>query len=360
MWWVAQRLRRVEAKHATVVLEVPSPKMASPTAVPGVSRSSPQSSPPRVDPQPRKDQPSFRLLRMTEAPVRDVVLFENGGDPLDPRMAEHPPIRDRISVGGGVYIDRLPADLNRKIKSASAFRGHHWNVNMNNLPTFYSFVRNVDNSDKQWDQSEALQLAVGLSRLCHPTSIGLEYAVRVYAPGIRHASDYVIEHSLIAGHGNQAFIPDGHGRNWLTPADVADLPALQAAFPQAPSRIKRAAWFFEYAARTEHVPIRLTLVAAGIEAVVHVERYRSTRQFVVGATGLARDCGLGYTEAQATDAYDQRSRHAHGASIRATAAPPVLIDLENVLRSALRRAILDASYGQIFNDDVAIRARFPL
>src|SRR5947208_332397 len=111
---------------------------------------------------------------MAEPPVRDVVLFENGGDPFDPRMAEEPPIRDRLPIGGGVYIERLPADLNRKIKSASAFRGHHWDLNMSTLPTFYAFVRDVDNPDERWDQSEALQISVALSRLCHPTSIGLE------------------------------------------------------------------------------------------------------------------------------------------------------------------------------------------
>jgi hypothetical protein len=296
---------------------------------------------------------------MAEPPVRDVVLFENGGNPFDPRMTEQPPIRDRITVGDGIYIERLPEDLNRKIKSASAFRGHHWHLDMGALPTFYAFVRDIENPDDPWDESMALQIAVGLSRLCHPTSIGLEFAVRVYAPGTRHLDDYQIEHSLIAGHGNQAFIPDPNGRNWLTPTDVSNLSRLQAALPGAPDRIRRAAWFGEYAARTEHVPIRLTLAAAGIEALVHVERIQSTRQFVVGATGLARDCGIAYTEAQATDAYDQRSRYAHGASVRAAAAP-VLIELEDVLRHALVRALLDTPYGQIFNDDADIRARFPL
>jgi hypothetical protein len=107
------------------------------------------------------------------------------------------------------------------------------------------------------------------------------------------------------------------------------------------------------------VPIRLSLAAAGIEALVHVERHRSTRQFVVGATGLARDCGIAYTEAEAVDAYDQRSRYAHGASVRAAAAP-VLIALEDILRRALVRAMLDVSYSQMFNTDAAIRGRFPL
>jgi hypothetical protein len=292
-----------------------------------------------------------------EPNVRDVILFDRTGDPFDPRLDAAPPIRDRIDLGAGVYIERLPEPLNRRIKSACAFRGYNWEIQMDAIPTLYAFVRDTRDADA-WDAGEQLQIALALSRLCNPTSMALEYAARVLAPGVRQA-DYVIEPALIAGHGNQAFIPDPAGRNWLTPDDVRDLPALIAAFLGAPERIRRAGWFHEYAARTEHVPVRLTLAVTGIEALVHVDRERSTRQFVVGATGLSNDCGLAFTDAQATDAYDQRSRYAHGQTVRA-APPQVLIDLEEVLRAAIKRALLDAAYSAVFADDAAIRARFPL
>jgi hypothetical protein len=229
---------------------------------------------------------------------------------------------------------------------------------MDTLPTLYAFVRETTDTGR-WDEGEQLQVAAGLSRLCNPTSIRLEYAARVYAPGVRHRTDYQIQPALIAGHGNQAFIPDPTGRNWLTANDVRDLPALAASFSNAPDRVRRAAWFHEYAARVEHVPVRLTLAASGIEALVHVERIRSTRQFVAGATGLAIDCGLTFTEAQAADAYDQRSRYAHGATVRA-APPQIMIDLETVLRAAIRRALLDPTYGAVFGSDASVRARLPL
>ena len=293
-----------------------------------------------------------------EPPIRDVVLFENSGDPFDPRTNDHPPIRERVEVGGGVYIERLPAELNRKIKGACAFRGHNWEIHMDTLPTLYAFIRETNDTDR-CDEGEQLQVAVAISRLCNPTSIALEFAARVYAPGVRHQTDYVVQPALIAGHGNQAFMPDPNGRNWLTRDDVGGLPALIAAFGGAPDRIRRAAWFHEYAARTEHVPVRLTLVATGIEALVHLETVRSTRQFVVGATGLASDCGLTFTATQASDAYDQRSRCAHGATVLA-APPPVLIELEAVLRAALRRALLDPAYAGVFLSDANIRTRFPL
>lgn len=293
-----------------------------------------------------------------EPPVRDVVLFESGTAASDPRWAASPPIRARVDLGNSVYIERLPDNINRLVKSACAFRGHNWHIEMGALPTLYAFVRDAPAGDR-WDGDQSLQIAVALSRLCHPTSIGLEFAARVFAPGERHTTDYVVEPSLIAGHGNQAFIPDPDSRNWLSPADVADLPVMIDAFGSAPDRVQRAAWFHEYASRTEHVPVRLTLAVTGIEALVHVERQRSTRQFVAGACGLALDAGLTFSEADATSAYDQRSRSAHGATVLAEASP-LLISVETILRAAIKRALVDPEYASTFGEDANIRTRFPL
>jgi hypothetical protein len=291
-----------------------------------------------------------------EPSVRDVVLFESDRAAVDPRWISHPPIRTRIDLGGGVCIQPLPGELSRFVKSACAFRGHNWRIVMHTLPTPYAFVRDLPDGDR-WDADQQLQVAIALSRLCNPTSIGLEFAARVYAPGIRHPTEYLVEPSLIAGHGNQAFIPDSAGRNWLTTEDVVDLPAMIAAFATVPERVRRAAWFHEYASRIEHVPVRFALTVTGIEALVHVERWRSTRQFVSGACGLAKDVGLPFTDADATSAYDQRSRYAHGATVHA-AAPALLISVEAVLRAALKRTLLDPEYGAVFAEDARIRERF--
>lgn len=293
-----------------------------------------------------------------EPSIRDVVLFESATAPYDARWSKAPPIRARFDLGNGVYIERLQAALNRLVKSACAFRGHNWHIEMNALATLYAFVKDAPAGDS-WDADQALQIAVALSRLCHPTSVGLEFAARVFAPGARHATDYVVEPSLIAGHGNQAFIPDPASRNWLSPADISNLPAMISAFHIAPDRVQRAAWFHEYASRTEHVPVRLTLAVTGIEALVHVERHRSTRQFVIGACGLAADAGLTFSETDAANAYDQRSRSAHGSTIQA-AASPLLISVEAILRAALKRALIDAGYASVFGADASIRNRFPL
>ena len=55
----------------------------------------------------------------------------------------------------------------------------------------------------------------------------------------------------------------------------------------------------------------------------------------------------------------RRSRYAHGQTVRA-APPQVLVDVEAVLRAALKRTLLDPAYAGIFATDAGIRAKFPL
>ncbi len=157
-----------------------------------------------------------------EPPIRDVALFE-GHDPHDRRFQHDPPIRNRVNIGPNIYIEGLPNHINRKIRDACAFRGYNWEIHMHALPVLYAFVRETDDTNG-WDQDQPLQIAIALSRLCHPTSIALEFAARVYAPGVSRPDDYVVAPALVAGHGNQAFIPDPNGRNWLTTDDVVRLP----------------------------------------------------------------------------------------------------------------------------------------
>ena len=294
-------------------------------------------------------------MPMSEPPIRDVVLFEHYVDRTN-LPAEDRPIDTRIDLGSALYIDRLPGEINRITKSACLCRGHNWSLT-SALPTLYAFVMDTEDPDK-WDALQRLQTAVALSRICHPTSIGLEWSAKVFARGVRQA-DFVIVPSLIDGHGSHAFVSDTSRRNWLTPHDVATLPRLIESLPAAPERVARALWFHEYCARTEHIPIRCALAVTALEALVHVERVRSTRQFVAGVLGMASDCGIPFSQEKAADVYDHRSRYAHGVSVL-TDAVPLLNDLETLLRAVLHKLLMDPAYGDIFRSDDSIRRKFPL
>jgi hypothetical protein len=73
---------------------------------------------------------------------------------------------------------------------------------------------------------------------------------------------------------------DPNSRNWLTVDDVADLPAMTDAFASVPERVRRAAWFHEYAARTEHVPVRLPPRCRRNRGACSSREEVSTKQFV--------------------------------------------------------------------------------
>lgn len=130
-----------------------------------------------------------------------------------------------------------------------------------------------------------------------------------------------------------------------------------------PPRVHNALWHHEYAVRTYYLDYRWTLVCTGLEALVHTDRGRSTTQFKRRVPQLASELGISISEADADEAYDSRSRLAHGDSFLVTGASQrpstsqlQLYDrLEDTLRKALLRSMRDKSFGDIFRDDNRIR-----
>jgi hypothetical protein len=111
---------------------------------------------------------------------------------------------------------------------------------------------------------------------------------------------------------------------------------------------------------------RWSFICTGLEALLHTDRGRSTAQFVRRVPALASEVGITITEAQAEEAYDVRSRLAHGLSLLASGpgAPPAsqvkLHDLiEDILRLAVLKSMRDAAFADIFRDENSIRSRYP-
>jgi hypothetical protein len=276
---------------------------------------------------------------------------------------EHPSsgpiaVSDRVELEGDIFVERLDRDLMRTAKRACLFSGHNWDPS-EQAGCLYAFAKEVPR-DRRWDEDGYLTEAIALSRLCHPTSIALEYSATVTF-GARGQIHQVIP-AAHQGHGAQAFVADTTLRNWLTPTDLVDLPDLMRALRTVPrpGRVANAIWLYEYAARTEEISVRWTLTVTAIEALCHVERNRSTSQFVVGVLGLAQRLELPWTEDEARTVYSDRSAFAHGATVQNTAAPGLLIRAEALIRAASKRALLDPAFAALFSDPVTVRAAFPL
>lgn len=166
----------------------------------------------------------------------------------------------------------------------------------------------------------------------------------------------------------EVFLSPQRSRNWLVEADARVLSELVPRLPMPlPERIHAAFWHHEYAARTYYINARWTFICTGLEALLHTDRGRSTAQFVQRLPALASELGITMTKTQADEAYDVRSRLAHGLSLLSTGpgGPPVaqaqLYDcIEDVLRFAVLQCMRDSAFANIFRSEDLIRSHWPL
>lgn len=204
---------------------------------------------------------------------------------------------------------------------------------------------------------------MALLRLAHPTSIFFRYAAR-----IRYAADGQVEPvvpGLVTGHGANAFVAGQNHRDWLVEDDLKKLKNLvgHLAPNNLPPRVRRAFWYHEFAARTEYVDVRWTLVSTALEALVHTDREQSTKQFKKRVPQLAAEVGLrSFTGGGAETAYDRRSSLAHRQGLASFSGPDRQLydQIESILHEALKRAVLDPTFAGVFTNETAIRKRWPL
>ena len=290
----------------------------------------------------------------------------NPAIPISPLRSVGPsPIENQICLYNDIHIGKCSEELWTQVFAACRPAGFSHSP----CPQFgqrYAFWnRNpAEPSGYDWDSDHSLQTAVALSRLVHPTSIGLEYSARVKL----HSTGQVKE--IIPGPVNgplaQAYVADTATHNWLTEADAKALRQLLGSFyavsADLPPRLRRALWNHEYAAVLSWMEVRWTVVATALEALIHTDRERSTKQFVNRVTALATRVGVDFSHRDAEQAYDYRSSLAHGDGIGDS--DDAVIDLycrmEAVLRASIRAALEDITFRDIFRDKEQIRGQFPL
>lgn len=289
----------------------------------------------------------------------DVVVYTTSSA-LDPNRK---PIGKRIDLANDLYIDILPTDFEQKIFKACKPKGYCFDPTLL-FSQMYSFVRkNPPNGDDlKWDEDRRLQLCIALSRLIHPTSISTEYAARMFLTSESNIKKIVP--GPVSGHSSKAFVVDTN-LDCLTEIDVQNLKQLIEAFEKKPLEdpLARAMWYHEYAARSYEIDLRWTLVATGIEAIVHTDCYKSTRQFVERIQKLSIAVGAGnITKDQAGKMYEFRSSLAHGQGLGGIT--PEMKELykkmEDILRLTIKKSILQASFRDLLSDPDKIRKKWPV
>jgi hypothetical protein len=131
-------------------------------------------------------------------------------------------------------------------------------------------------------------------------------------------------------------------------------------------RVHRAFWNLEQAMRAYYLDLQWNLVVSGLEALIIVEDNNVGRQFIRRVGKLAADFGTALSEDELRKAYKLRSELAHAKGflydLHAVLPPsehePLYAKLESLLRAAVRRSLLDESFGQNFADRAAVRNRW--
>jgi hypothetical protein len=150
-----------------------------------------------------------------------------------------------------------------------------------------------------------------------------------------------------------------------------------------PPRVARALWRADYMPKFRWADLALSFVVSGLEALLTVEQTRFTRNFKRRAAALAEELGVkGIDQAFAERMYKGRSEWVHGTRVSLFAPPgPEGIEdphpsgpesgedlsrldevalLQALLRTAIRRCIEDPDIRAVFEDDAAIRERWPV
>jgi hypothetical protein len=269
----------------------------------------------------------------------------------------YPPV-EHFQLADDISIVQLPHEITEQVMDCLEARVFGWPKPFRQSPQLYTFVRthNVDVSIWDWkpDQDQKLEQCVALSRLVHPTSIPLSLHAKIKTD----SDGKLLELIPLETKPRGAWVADREGRDWLTEEDAKNLEDLVSHPPlSVPSRISRALWYFEMAARSYFADVRWTLISTGLETLIHTERGRSTHQFKTRSAKLAAYFGMtAFTVDTALSFYDLRSQLSHGQGLGTLS--PKEHDLyrlaEDVLRGILLRSIKDKSLSLTFADNAAI------
>jgi hypothetical protein len=306
-------------------------------------------------------------LPLPKKQLRDVVIHTNTGIfGNDVALEKFPPVSKPVRLSDQIWIGPIEADIAKAVMDSCETKGLGIIAPIRQFAQLYSFIRELPaNSDiYEWDSDNQLTTSIALSRLIHPTSVGLAYAARIaYGPnGLT-----MVHPAQIRGIGINAFMSSSRTRDWITEHEAERLGKLLSPYPSSlPQRILNALWYHEYAARTYYLDHRWTFVCTALEALIHTDRGGSTMQFKKRVSKLASELGVTLSENEADRAYDLRSGLAHGTSFLSTStsrgATSDQIDwydrLEDTLRLAILRAMQDRRFADVFMDDDQIRVKW--
>jgi hypothetical protein len=282
----------------------------------------------------------------------------------------HPPVDSpAVELAEGLTLGELGNELVELVMNAGEFRGHFHYTTHGRPGCRYAYVLEQPLSEVhqgRWDHDELIRLALALSRLVRDNSDSGEYAARITE--YENGELRVIPQDCMELRHVYRMLEE---RDWLDTSEAQALGELIAAFRSAgelPKRLRQAFWKAEKISWERYLDVVLPVLAAALEGMLSTSPEQVTKQFVTRVPLLANELGIaGVSKRFCRDMYKARSQGAHGGDIdllqpgaqRAEAVRKVAL-LQTVLRAAVRRGIADPEFRAVFEDDEAIRKRWPV
>lgn len=269
----------------------------------------------------------------------------------------------RIDLTSDIWIERLDTDLAKNVQTACEPADFNFNKDPDDRH-LYAFVSTIpDYEPSQYAGMTTLLGMIGLSRLVKPTSTGMRYCAMVWnsaspSPTIK----------AIQMWGVSLDVPVSTKEDWLT---VQDGEVLKKLVPwlteKMPDRVHRAYWNYDDAMRTYYLDRRLPSVVAGLEGLINTDRDENKKQFTKRSLQLANKLQVAISELELSTAWNLRSQLVHAQSflfglgnvLPQTEHSPLYQKLEELLRSSVRRCLLDDTFRAQFIDAPAVRSNFP-
>jgi len=117
-------------------------------------------------------------------PTFDVVLHTNVAmfaPNYQQVAATNPPVERRVQAVSGLFVERLDLELAKAIMDTCEPKTLGVMAPVRQFAHMYAYVRELhpQTSLTGWDQDHRLSRLVAVSRLVHPTFVGLRYAARI-------------------------------------------------------------------------------------------------------------------------------------------------------------------------------------
>ena len=287
--------------------------------------------------------------------------------PTAVQQSSLPPVglNSRFDLTTDIWIERLDTKLAKKIIRACEPTPYGINV-ADDDHHLYAWVRPVpSNESKRYEGLQLLLATIALSRLVHPTTTGVRYCALVSdlspdAAWIQPIPIIGVSPDVVTGP---------NARDWLTESEGLEVRSLMVWMSKyMHKRVHRAYWNHEYSLRTHELDIRWPLVVGGFEALLSTDDKDATWQFTDRVSQLASEFNIGLTEEELKKIYKVRSRLVHGDSflfalestVPAVDQPVLYQKLEDLLRLAIRRCLVDGAFHDCFKDRGTVKARWPL